>query len=90
MPADKFGHERVRATMENRYRSTDFTPVRGELPVKPTRASLFGGAPRGITPPREILSRPAVSTHTPLSERAQPWQGTAPRVRTRPGPSPAM
>jgi hypothetical protein len=88
MPADKFGHERVRATMENRYRSTDFTPVRGELPVKPTRASLFGGAPRGITPPRDILSRPAVSTHTPPSERAQPWQGTAPRVRTQAGPEP--
>ena len=88
VPADKFGRERIRATMENRYRYTDFAPVRGELPVKPTRASLFGGAPRGVSPPRDILSRPAVSTRTPPSERAQPWQGTAPRVRTQAGPEP--
>ena len=87
VPADKFGHERIRATMENRYRYTDFAPVRGELPVKPTRASLFGGAPKGVVPPREILSRPVVSTRTPR-ERTQPWQGTAPRVTTQAGPEP--
>ena len=87
VPADKFGRERIRATMENRYRYTDFAPVRGELPVKPTRASLFGGAPRGVAPPREILARPVVSMRKPR-ERLQPWQGTAPRATPQAGPEP--
>ena len=85
VPADKFGRERIRATVENRYRPTDFAPVRGELPVKPTRASLFGGAPKGIQPPKDMVARPVVSTRTPR-ERAQPWQDEAPRVRTQAAP----
>jgi len=87
VPADKFGRERIRATMENRYRYTDFAPVRGELPVKPARASLFGGAPRGVAPPQEILSRPVVSTRMP-HERTRPWQGEVPRVRPQALPEP--
>jgi len=87
VPADKFGRERIRASVENRYRHTDFAPVRGELPVKPSRASLFGGAPKGVQPPREIISRPVVLTRTPR-ERAQPWQDDTPRVRTQPAPQP--
>ena len=85
VPADTFGRERIRATLENRYRYTDFAPVRGELPVKPTRASLFGGASKGVAPPREILARPVVSTRQPR-ERLLPWQGTAPRAATQAGP----
>ena len=87
VPADKFGRERIRATVENRYRHTDFAPVRGELPVKPTRASLFGGAPRGVQPPREVVTRPVVSTRAPREgERVQPWRDDAPRARTQAGP----
>jgi hypothetical protein len=82
VPADKFGRERIRATVENRYRPTDFAPVRGELPVKPTRASLFGGAPKGVQPPREIAERPVVSTRAPR-ERALPIKDAAPRARTQ-------
>jgi len=80
VPADTFGRERIRATMENRYPHTDLAPVRGELPVKPSRASLFGGAPKGLQPPKDIVARPVVSTRTPR-ERPQPWQDEAPRVR---------
>ncbi len=84
VPADKFGRERIRATVENRYRDTDFAPLRGELPVKPSRASLFGGAPRGVQPPREVVARPVVSTRAPRErERAEPWKDEAPRVRTQ-------
>ncbi|MGE5318733.1 MAG: DUF6600 domain-containing protein [Hyphomicrobiaceae bacterium] len=85
-PIDKFGRERVRVTRENRYRYTDLAPVQGELPVKPTRASLFGGAPRGVAPPQALLSRPVVSTRRPPSERAPPWQGTTVRVPAQAAP----
>jgi hypothetical protein len=80
VPTDKFGRERVRATVENRYRHTEFAPVRGELPVKPTRASLYGGAPKGAQPPRDVAARPVVSTRTPR-ERTQPLQDAIPRAR---------
>jgi hypothetical protein len=82
VPADKFGRERIRATVENRYRPADFAPVSGELPVKPTRASLFGGAPKGVQPPREIAERPVVSTRAPR-ERPLPIKDAAPRARTQ-------
>jgi hypothetical protein len=87
VPADTFGRERIRATVENRYRNTDFAPVQGELPIKPSRASLLGGAPKGVQPPREIVARPVVSTRTPR-ERVQPWQGEASRVRPQTAPEP--
>ncbi len=87
VPADKFGREPVRATVENRYRHTDFAPVRGELPVKPARVSLSGGAPKGVQPPREIVTRPVVSIRAPRErEQAQPWKDEAPRVRTQTRP----
>ena len=83
-PADKFGRERVHASAESRFRDTDFAPLRGELPVKPARASLLGGAPKGVQPPREIVARPVVSTRMPRErERAEPWKDEAPRVRTQ-------
>jgi hypothetical protein len=82
VPVDKFGRERIRATVENRYQYSDFAPVRNELPVKPSRASLFGGAPRGVQPPREIVSRPVVSTRMPR-EKAPAIADQAPRVRTQ-------
>ena len=85
VPADKFGRERTRFSVETQYRQTDFVPVRGELPVKPSRASLFGGAPKGAQPPREIVSRPVVSTRLPR-ERVVPWQDATPRVRTQASP----
>lgn len=47
------------------------------------RTSLSGGAPKGIQSPREILSRPVVSTRTPR-ERTP----ARPEGRGTPGPSP--
>jgi len=77
----------VRATAETRFRHTDFAPARGELPVKPARTSLSGGAPKGIQPPREILTRPVVSTRTPR-ERTPALKDAAPQVRTQAVPEP--
>ena len=83
-PADTFGRERVHASVESRFRDTDFAPLRGELPVKPSRASLLGGAPKGVQPPREIVARPVVSMRLPRErERAEPWKDEAPRLRTQ-------
>ena len=85
VPRDRFGREPVRATVENRYRHTDFAPVRGELPVKPTRTSLAGGAPKGAQPPREVVTRPVVSTRAPR-ERKLPEPAPAPRGTARTAP----
>lgn len=87
LPADKFGRERVQAAAETRFRHTDLAPARGDLPVKPSRASLSGGAPRGIEPPREMVTRPVVSTRLPR-ERVPALQDAAPRVRTQAAPEP--
>jgi hypothetical protein len=82
VPADKFGRERVRATVESRYRHGDFAPVRGALPLQPTRASLVGGAPRAVAPPREVVERRVVSTRPPRIEPPA-WQDEAARRRVR-------
>ena len=84
LPADKFGRERVQATAETRYRPAEFVPVRSELPVKPVRASLSGGASKGVEPPREVVSRPVVTTRAPR-ERAPALPDAAPR---QPAPEP--
>jgi len=84
LPADKFGRERIRPVAETRYRAAEFAPLRGGLPVKPSRASLFGGAPRGVAPPREIVSRPVVSTRLPRERaQAEAWQDDQARLRSR-------
>lgn len=83
VPANRFGRERVRATVETRYRRADLAPVRGELPVKPDRASLYGGASRAERqPPREVAARPVVSTRAPR-ERTAPAGDAAPRGRAQ-------
>ncbi|MGB9128265.1 MAG: DUF6600 domain-containing protein, partial [Thiobacillus sp.] len=87
VPADKFGRERVQATVETRYRPTEFAPVRSSLPVKPSSASLSGGGPKGVAPPREILTRPVVTTRAPR-ERVPALPDAAPRVRTQTAPEP--
>jgi hypothetical protein len=89
VPPDKFGRDRQHATVETRYRSRDFTPLRGEVPIKPSRESLYGGAPKGLQPPREIVTRPVVTTRQPRQPASQPWQleesqrAATPRQQTR-------
>jgi hypothetical protein len=86
VPADKFGRERVRVTAETRYRHEEFAPVRGEMPLKPTRESLLGGAPRAAQPPRDVVTRPVVATRPPR-ERTLPWQEEKPRVQPQAAPA---
>lgn len=82
-PADKFGRAPVRATAETRYRQEEFVPVRGEMPVKPARESLLGGAAKASQPPREVAPRPVVSTRSPR-EKSLPWQPDKPRAQAQP------
>lgn len=84
LPSDRFGREPVHATAETRYRHEQFMPLRDGLP-KPSRASLIGGAPKGVQPPREVVTRPVVSTRPPR-ERVLPWQDEPARVRTEAAP----
>ncbi len=79
-PAGKFGRAPVRAQAEPRYRQEEFVPVRDELPVKPVRESLFGGASKSARPPREVAARPVVTTRPP-PERTLPWQTDKPRAQ---------
>jgi hypothetical protein len=89
VPPDKFGREPFRATTETRFSHEQFTTIRGELPIKPSRQNLMGGAPRGVQPPRDILTRPVVSTRMPR-EKALPWQEEAPQARGQAIPEPRL
>lgn len=89
VPGDKFGRERFRATVETRFRHEDFAPVRGEMPIKPSRHSLIGGAPKGVQPPRGIVTRPVVSTRPPR-ERVLPWKEEGPRASAPAIPQPRL
>lgn len=89
VPADKFGRERFRATVETSYRHENFATIRGDLPIKPSHYSLTGGAPKGVQPPREIVSRKVVSTRPPR-ERAFPWGDGKPQVRPQTSPEPRL
>jgi hypothetical protein len=80
VPEDRFGRAHIRATEETRYRHDEFVPLRGDMPVKPTRASLYGGASKAAPPPREVMDRPVVATRPPR-ERALPWQEETARAR---------
>lgn len=75
MPGDRFGRERFHSRADHRFRHEDFAPVVGNLPIRPSRSSLYGGASRGLQPPRDITNRPVVSTRPPR-ERALPWRQT--------------
>ncbi len=89
VPPDKFGRERQQATVETRYHARDFAPLRGgDVPIKPSRASPYGGASKGVQPPREVISRPVVSTRPPRQPAAQPWQAPPSRVAEPKQPQP--
>jgi hypothetical protein len=83
-PDGTFGRERFHAIADSHLRRDDFAPVRGDLPIKPSRFSLYGGAPRGYQPPRDVMSRPVVSTRPPR-ERSLPWKATGPAIQPQAG-----
>jgi hypothetical protein len=77
--ADHFGRARARETpVHLRVPDKALTHIRGALPVKPNPASLVAGAPKGVRPPEQILSRRVVATRRPQEARL-PWRSEAPR-----------
>jgi hypothetical protein len=75
--------------VETRFNHEQFKALRGDLPIKPSRHSLIGGAPKGLQPPRDIVNRPVVSTRMPR-DKTLPWQQEAPRVRSPGIPEPRL
>jgi hypothetical protein len=80
---DRFGHGRERPMAFSASERQRFTPVVGDLPVKPTAASLTIGTATSVSPPREVLSRPAVPLRAPPAR-----SGTQPTGPERATPAP--
>jgi hypothetical protein len=86
---DRFGRGPVR---EARLRDVDvrrMEPVRGNVDVRPDRASFTPGEGRGIRPPERVLERRVVATRAPVT-RALPQEpegrGPAPQIVPTPQP----
>jgi hypothetical protein len=62
---DRFGRGRITPVRIDAERARDLRPVRGELGVRPTRASLVPREGRGQRPPDRIQNRQVVATRAP-------------------------
>ena len=81
--SEHFGRGHVReAPLRLQVPDRDLKHIHGALPVKPNPASLVAGAPRGVRPPEQLLSRPVVSTRRPQEARL-PWPTEAPHAVPR-------
>jgi hypothetical protein len=67
---DNFGRRGVDRDHRRRFDVDSLRPVRGDLPLRPTRESLRGGDRPGRRPPREVLDRRVVATREPRIARA--------------------
>ena len=47
--------------------------IRGELPVKPSAASLVADSPKGIRPPDRLMARQVVTSHQ-VPQNSLPWK----------------
>ena len=89
MPSDKFGREPFRAVADPRFDRNRMRPVLGDLPIPPGRPGMTGGAARGMQPPREVLTRPVISTRMPR-ERAMPGRDDRPGAQPPVWPEPRL
>jgi len=76
-PVDRFGKAPVHTREESRPRQ--FTPLQGALPVQPNPIAATAGAPKGLQPPAQILTRPTV-VRRPPPEIKQPWRIGTPQT----------
>ncbi|MGO9444535.1 MAG: DUF6600 domain-containing protein [Thiobacillaceae bacterium] len=88
-PLQTFGRPHLAATVDSRFRQEDFTPIQGDLPIKPSPSNFPGSVERGIQPPHDIAARRVISTRPPR-ETALPWQNAATRTRLRAAPEPQI
>lgn len=78
-PADHFGKTPVHEMSPHREKPKELIQVQGALPVQPNPVSLVAGAPKGIRPPDQVLSRPVVAVRRPPESRL-PWKIESPSV----------
>ncbi|MDP2793104.1 MAG: hypothetical protein Q8O25_03315, partial [Sulfurisoma sp.] len=75
---ERFGRGPVHDAPVRVTQTRELRHLGGALPVKPGPASLLGGAPSGIRPPEQVLSRPVITTRPPR-ESTLPWRGESSR-----------
>lgn len=73
VPAGSFGKNPIHEVSLTREKPQNLVQVRGALPVQPDPVSLVAGAPKGIHPPDQVVSRPVVAVHRP-PETKLPWR----------------
>lgn len=79
---DHFGKGRVYDAPVRVTQPRQLKHVRGALPVQPDSASVVAGAPKGVRPPPEMLSRPVVSAR-PAREAKLPWRAKSVKPETK-------
>jgi len=84
----RFGHGPIGSNRVTRVDVRGLEPVRGQLVVKPSAASLVPTAVRGVRPPDERVARPVVATRAPqapaVGQIETPARTPAPQA-SRPG-----
>ncbi|HEY6898385.1 MAG TPA: DUF6600 domain-containing protein [Rhodocyclaceae bacterium] len=71
---EQFGRGPAQAVALPAAALADLTPVRGALPVKPASVSRSPGVATELRPSREVLTRPAVTLHTPPVKPLSPGE----------------
>lgn len=72
VPRDHFGRPQERARQAERLDLSPMTRLKGDFPVKPSRASLAVDTRRASPPPKEVAARQVVATRKPKEIRL-PW-----------------
>jgi hypothetical protein len=65
VPEDRFGRGRVDRGRFGNIDPHQLRPIHGDLPVKPSPASLVPAAGRGVRPPERVIQRRVVGTRPP-------------------------
>jgi hypothetical protein len=80
---DRFGQGRVEHVRLNAAQARNLRPVHGQIPVRPTAASLVPREGRGVRPPDAGRARPVVATREPRDPaRRLQRAGLEPNART--------
>ncbi len=87
---DRFGRGRHNFTRVDSDRVRNLRPVRGELGVRPVRASLTPREGRGERPPDRIQNRRVVATRAPQDPARQPRSSGLVRSDTQRRPEPRI
>jgi hypothetical protein len=79
---ERFGRGHVRDAPVQVTQTRNLEQVRGALSIKPGPVSLVAGAPKGVRPPENVLSRPVMATR-PARESRLPWRTESPKSESK-------